>query len=74
MSFRSYLLAGLLLLSGCAPTLAAVNEQGGIIGNHGWSSSQSFNVAEAACQRYGKHAVVTGTNDLEATMTFQCVK
>lgn len=63
-----------LALSACAPTLDAVNERGGIIGNHGWSQKQSFDAAEAACQKYSRHAVVTGTSTLEATMSFQCVE
>lgn len=64
----------LLLLAACAPNLAAANERGGIIVNHGWSQSKSFAEAEKHCQKYGRHARVTDTNDLEATLSFDCVE
>lgn len=66
-------LGSAMVLTGCAPTLAGANERGGIIGNHGWSQAKSFDMAEKHCQKYGRHARVSGTNDYEATLTFDCI-
>jgi hypothetical protein len=62
-----------LLVTACAESLTG-NERGGIISNHGWSPKRSFAMAEAHCQKYGRHARSTGTNDLEAIMRFDCVE
>lgn len=64
----------LILLAGCAASLQGANERGGIIGNHGWSNSKSFAMAQAHCQKYGRKAVINDTSTLEATMTFECVE
>lgn len=61
------------VVSACAPHLAGANDAGGVISNHGWSQARSFQMAEQHCRQYGKHARVSGTNDLEGTLRFDCV-
>lgn len=60
-------------LTACAQTIAAANELGGTISNHGWSHAKTLELAQAHCQKYGRNARITATSTLDATATFECV-
>lgn len=71
---KAWIVIAGLVTTGCAPQLTGSNERGGIISNHGWSQAKSFEMAEAHCRKFGRHAKTTGTNDLEAILRFDCVE
>jgi hypothetical protein len=60
-----------LPIAACAPQIVG-NEGGGIIKNHGWEQTKEFNMADAWCRKYGKHAQMKGANVVDATQRFEC--
>lgn len=69
---RLLALTALFLVSACAPQIVG-GEAGGIIKNHGLEQGKEFNMAEAHCQKYGRHARMAGANVIDATQRFDCV-
>lgn len=62
------------MLAGCAgPHIVSATEAGGIVGSYGWKPGKALQIAEAYCQKRGKHARVSSQNDLQDNMTFDCV-
>ncbi len=61
-----------LIVAGCAPTLKASNERGGVIKEYSLSRATTFALAEKHCQQFGRHAVITDTDPLESVVSFEC--
>ena len=72
---RSVCLAvGLLTVAGCAPSLTAGNERGGVVDHViGLDRDQAFAIADAHCRKYGRVARISGQDTLASTLTFDCV-
>jgi len=72
---RKICTALVLMLAGCAPSLMAVNERGGIV-RHGTGNNEAdaFALADSHCRQYGRVAQVTGLDILENRMVFACVE
>lgn len=67
-------LAAILGLSACAPSLQGGNEAGGIFSQvTNFNRAEAFTAAEAHCKQFGKAARISGTDALYNTMTFDCV-
>jgi len=66
----------LLLLAGCAPHLVSSNAAGGIVNMTGSlnGKAKAMVQADAECGKYGKVAVSKGTNIMDNTMRYECVK
>lgn len=66
----------LLLLAGCAPHLVSSNAAGGIINMTGSlnGKTKAMAQADAECHKYGKVALSKGTNIMDNTMRYECVK
>lgn len=58
-------------LSGCAATVQG-NAAGGIA-RVGLMQSEAFKAANTHCEKFGKIARISGNNDFEGSMTFDCV-
>lgn len=69
---RQIIIAGILFLAGCAPTLKGGGEAGGIITNAA-RKGQSFQIAQDHCSKYGKAARVSTQDNWEGVLTFDCV-
>jgi len=62
-------------LCGCAPTLTAANERGGVIDHViGLDRDVAFQKADEHCRKFGRVARISGQDTLASTMTFDCVK
>ncbi|MFC0302743.1 hypothetical protein ACFSTI_24965 [Rhizorhabdus histidinilytica] len=72
---RGMFLVGLLMLGGCAPTIKANNELGGIIDlKVGHRENAGLALADAECQKYGKRARITNNDEWTGQMRYECVK
>lgn len=74
---RSIVLATLsLAISACAPSVISSNSAGGVVSLGGVVGEQrkGMATAEAECAKYGKVAVSKGSNLLNDTMRYECVK
>ena len=69
---KGIILLAALALTGCAPKLAFSNEAGGVIDRKG-SAGQGYQLAEAHCVKYGKHARIAGRDIVSATTRFECM-
>lgn len=69
---KELILLAPLVLCACAPKLAFSNEAGGVIDRKG-SAGQGYQLAEAHCAKFGKHARITGRDILSATTWFEFV-
>lgn len=71
---RTLAISAALLLAACStPHLMSGNEVGGVIGSYGLQPRGAFAEAEGHCAKFNKVARVTGQNDLQDQMTFECV-
>jgi len=77
-----FVLLSIVVLSGCAPTLAGSNQAGGMISGvrtEGLlaNTGDAFSLANASCQRYGKvarmNARLSGVGASSGTISFDCV-
>ena len=69
-----YLMLSLLLLVGCAPSLNAANERGGIVDHvSGLTRASAFKLADDHCRRFGRVARISGQNALESNFSFDCI-
>jgi hypothetical protein len=68
---RIVLVVAALGLSACAATVQG-NSAGGIA-RVSLMQSEAFKAANAHCEKFGKIARISGNNDFEGTMTFDCV-
>lgn len=72
---RKQLLLCLVFLGGCAPTIKANNELGGIIDlKVGHRQNAGLSLADAECQKYGKRARITNNDEWTGQMRYECVK
>ncbi len=63
-----------LSLTACAgPHISSATPAGGIVSSYGWQPNKALQVAQAYCAKIGKNARVSGQNDLQDQMTFDCV-
>jgi hypothetical protein len=64
-----------LLLAGCAPSLVQGNEAGGIVNVQILTGRQSggMKIADTECAKYGKVARYKGINEVESTLSYDCV-
>jgi len=64
-----------LAMAGCAPSLSGANQAGGII-EHSTAGNrdQAFAIANDHCKQFGRIARISGTDVLDSTMTFDCVR
>lgn len=70
---RVFLILSLLALGGCS-SLTAANERGGILSHvTGFDRDKAFKMADDHCHKYGRVARISGTNELDNSMTFDCV-
>lgn len=61
-------------LGGCAATMEAANEAGGIVNlNYNMGQAAGFQKANEHCQKFGKVARVTAQNEIRNTLAFDCV-
>jgi hypothetical protein len=74
MAFKWTALAGLILLSACAPRLSFANEAGGIIDKSGSLGNDRANaMMTEACAKYGKVPRVANRDILTNKLYFDCV-
>lgn len=69
---RTLVVASALLLASCA-SVESATPAGGILKVVGNQNGNALDLAEAHCQKYGKHARISGQNPLNNTVTFDCV-
>lgn len=69
---RILVVALTLTLAGCA-SVESATPAGGILKVVGNQSGKALELAEAHCQKFGKHARISGQNALNNTVTFDCV-
>ena len=64
-----------LFLGGCAQTLAGANEAGGVVTGTGVTmpTKKAYEMAEAACAKYGKLARATGQSAWDGSLRYDCV-
>lgn len=63
-----------LLLGGCAPSLQAFNETGGMVRRvRDTGVKEAMRLADAKCQKGGKRAKMTGRDMWASTITYECV-
>ena len=78
-----WIAGGLIVLSGCAPSLVGGNQVGGVVDNvrshgiFGPTTADAFAIADAHCQKFGKAARIGSrineTDQISGTVTFDCV-
>ena len=69
---RLLVLAGLVVLSGCAPSLIAGNERGGRISSNNFAKARAFELADAHCHKFGRVARMAGEVN-PGDILFDCV-
>lgn len=72
---RKSVVLAVLALSACAPTMVANNEAGGVVSIRGAINGQAkgMQVATFECAKYGKIPRYVSTNEIRATMSYECV-
>ena len=66
--------ASALVLAGCAPSLEAANERGGVMPRViGLNRAEAFATADKHCHQYGRVARISDVNAWNSTMTFDCI-
>jgi hypothetical protein len=65
-------IASVVALTGCAPTLKGSSPAGGLIKTNG-SDGKAFELANEHCKTVNKVARISGQNELNNTMSFDCV-
>jgi uncharacterized protein YcfL len=63
------------VLVGCSssPTLEVSTPKSVVLGNAKYNQTvKNLKMAEAECQKYGRHAVAIGTNKKDKTASFEC--
>lgn len=66
--------ASAFVLAGCAPSLEAANERGGVMPRViGLNRAEAFTTANKHCHQYGRVARISDINAWNSTMTFDCI-
>jgi hypothetical protein len=61
-------------VAGCAPSIVGANSRGGTIEHvSGLTKGDAFRQADAHCQKYNRVARISGQNEWDSSMTFDCV-
>jgi uncharacterized protein YcfL len=66
-------LAGILVGCSSSPTVEMSTPKSVVLKNAKENKTvENLTIAEAECQKYGKHAVAKGTNKKDKTASFEC--